>query len=258
MCLMSLTTPSARRCMTRLLASTCWLPLGLAHAQDPLALGETWRFQVTPYVWMTGLQADIRAAHSLPTAHVSQSFSDVLGNLDAAAFVNGTARKGRYVMQLDMSYAALSDTASLPLGLKARAKVKQNSLTLAGGYNWQLSPRDSVDAMLGVRRWGVKAAVNVPNMLQTQIKESFIDPIAAIRWRHQMGTNWSTLVYADAGGLGAGSELTWQLLAVVNYQIRNNIYLSGGYRHLYVDYRNSGRRLEFGMGGPVLGATFRF
>lgn len=55
-----------------------------------------------------------------------------------------------------------------------------------------------------------------------------------------------------------GSEFTWQLLAVVNYQLRDNIYVSAGYRQLSVDYRSNGRRLDFGMGGPVLGATFRF
>ena len=55
-----------------------------------------------------------------------------------------------------------------------------------------------------------------------------------------------------------GAEFTWQLLAVVNYQLRDNIYVSAGYRQLSVDYRSNGRSLDFGMGGPVLGATFRF
>lgn len=55
-----------------------------------------------------------------------------------------------------------------------------------------------------------------------------------------------------------GSEFTWQLQAVVNYQLRDNIYVSAGYRQLSVGYRSNGRRLDFGMGGPVLGATFRF
>ena len=34
-----------------------------------------------------------------PTTHVNKSFSDVLDNLEAAAFINGSARKRQYVLQ---------------------------------------------------------------------------------------------------------------------------------------------------------------
>ncbi|MBF6629982.1 MAG: hypothetical protein ITG01_02365 [Comamonas sp.] len=42
------------------------------------------------------------------------------------------ARRGRYVLQADASYASFSSTTSLPLGLQARAKIRQSSLTLIG------------------------------------------------------------------------------------------------------------------------------
>lgn len=249
-------------------AAAAIAPWGAAQAQgigpdaagvgSPGADTEGWRFQLTPYVWMTGLKGDIRVARNAPTAHVSQSFTDVLNDLDAAAFLNGTARKGRYVLQLDASYASLSDQASLPMGLKAHTKIQQSALTLTGGRNWQLSPADSLDVLAGVRWWNIRASVQLQPLLHTQTRESFVDPIVALRWRHQFTPRWSTLVYADLGGLGVGSDFTWQLLAVANYQLRDNVFLSAGYRQLNVDYRSGGRRLDFGMGGPVLGATFRF
>ena len=46
-------------------------------------------------------------------------------------------------------------------------------------------------------------------------------------------------------------------MAVANYQLRNGIVITGGYRHMNVDYRNSGTRMNICIGGPVLGATFR-
>lgn len=259
------------RAAARMLAAACPLALGLAQAQETPAGAahadtknstqvdaDAWRFQVTPYVWMTGMSGDIRATSNLPTAHVSQSFSDVLSHLDAAAFLSGTARKGRYVFLADASYASLSDSAGLPMGLKAQAHIKQSVVTLAGGYNWQLSSRDSLDALVGLRWWDIRATVQIQPLLQARTQESFVDPIVALRWRHQWADRWSTLVYADLGGFGAGSDFAWQLLAVANYQLRDNIFLSAGYRQLNVDYRHGGRRLDFGMGGPVLGATFRF
>lgn len=71
-----------------------------AWAQNKAA-ADAWRFQLTPYVWMTGLDGSVRPFRGAPTAHVNKSFSDILENLDAAAFVNGTARKGQYVLQGD-------------------------------------------------------------------------------------------------------------------------------------------------------------
>lgn len=44
----------------------------------------------------------------------------------------------------------------------------------------------------------------------------------------------------------------------MNYQVKENIFVSVGYRHLSVDYRDEGKRLDFSQSGPVVGATFRF
>ncbi len=67
--------------------------------------------------------------------NLNKSFSDILENLDAAAFVNGMARKGQYVLQGDFSYAARPDKTALPSGLSANAKIRQTSLTMTGGHN---------------------------------------------------------------------------------------------------------------------------
>jgi hypothetical protein len=48
------------------------------------------------------------------------------------------------------------------------------------------------------------------------------------------------------------------LLAVVNDQVRDHLFLSAGYRQLNMDYRHHVQRLNLRMSGPVLGATLRF
>lgn len=68
-------------------ASLLLLCMGSANAQtDPLTQASAWRIQVTPYVWLIGLTGDLRLSPNLPKVHVSQSFSDVLSDLKAAAF----------------------------------------------------------------------------------------------------------------------------------------------------------------------------
>ena len=81
-------------------------------------------------------------------------------------------------------------------------------LTLTGGYNWQLAPQSSVDLMGGVRVWDIHAHVQVPGVAAAQSNTSFLDPVVAVRWRYDLGSQWSSLLYADAGGFGLGGFLT--------------------------------------------------
>ena len=229
------------------------------QAQEQSAQREDgWRFQLTPYVWFSALEGDVRPFQGAPSAHVAKSFSELWSNLDAAAFITGTARRDRLVLQADFSHARSSDSATLPIGLPVNAKVRQTSATFTAGYNLIPSDRSSIDVMAGLRSWKIQADVEAPPLLEAGSKSSFIDPVFAARWRQQVAPRWSTLLYADVGGFGVGSESTWQLLGTVNYQARDNLHLSLGYRKLAVDYRDRGRRLDFSMGGPLLGVTWLF
>lgn len=232
------------------------LPAQSAETSEELASG--WRFQATPYVWMTGLQGHVRPLRAAPRVHVDKSFSDVLDNLDAAFFLHATARKDRWLVHGDMTYASTSDRVSLPLGLSAGAQVKQTSLSLLGGATWWSTPQTTVDAMAGVRWWRIQAQVQVPPLLQAASRTTFADPVLALRWRQDWAPRWSTVVYGDVGGFGVGAHATWQALVTLNYQITPQAYVSLGYRHLSVDYRKDGKSLDFSMAGPMLGATWRF
>lgn len=217
-----------------------------------------WRLQVTPYVWAVGLKSTLQLSPQWPAVQANQSFSEVLSDLKAAAFLNATARYGRYVLQGDASYASLSHRALLPPGLPVRAKLQQSALTLTGGYQWPLSERDQVDLLAGVRAWHVRAQVQAAPLLDQRWSQSWVDPIVAVRWRHAWAQRWSSLVYADVGGWNVGAKRTWQALATVNYQFSEQLYVSAGYRHLYVDYRDGPVRVAAHLGGPLLGATWRF
>jgi hypothetical protein len=74
----------------------------------------------------------------------------------------------------------------------------------------------------------------------------------------ELAPRWSMLLYGDVGGFGVGSEHTSQFVGTVNYQMRDNFYVSGGYRVLNVDYRSGGTRIDATMRGPLVGATWRF
>lgn len=255
---------SFHRLFTGSLLATCTassLICFSAHAQsvqESVDVSTPWRFQVTPYLWMAGLEGNVRPVQRSPTLNVDKSFSEIMDSLDAAVFVTGAARYGRYVIHGDFSHVTTSDGAPLPLGLSAKVRVRQTSMTLAGGYNWMPSESSNIDLMAGMRGWKIGVKGRIPGRVSVRSDTSFVDPIVAVRWRYDISPRWSTLLYADVGGFGVGSKSTWQLWGTVNYQVSDNMHLSLGYRDLSVDYEDKGKVLDFRQSGPLLGLTYMF
>lgn len=243
---------------------------GTAAAQH----GEVgWSGQITPYVWGTGISGTLTPRANLPSFSASRSFSDLLRDLDAAVFVSGFARRDRFVLLGDLSWSSSSRTGGLPaavpglplpVGTPVRGTLEQTSITLAAGYRALATPDATVDVLAGLRHWNIRStaalAVPAPPPFNQTVSRtvSFTDPILAARLNLRIAPGWSAILYGDVGGFGVGSELTAQIVATVNYQVSEHVYVSAGYRHLHVDYRRGGTRVDMNMGGPLLGVTWRF
>ena len=224
-----------------------------------------WYAQVTPYAWATGIGGTVQPYSGGPTAHVAESFSDVMKDLDAAFFVNALIRKDAFVLHLDMTRASLSKSASMDVApgmtLQGRAKIRQHSWGVLAGYRWRQSNHSSWDWLAGFRNWDVHvdATASLPGVASRSLSvdTSFTYPVAAARWRYQWDGRWSSLAYVDAGGTGSG-KYTWQTLLTVNYTLNQQWYLSAGYRYLSVKHEKRGERLDLSQQGPVFGVTYRF
>ncbi|MFD2813388.1 hypothetical protein ACFSYD_00375 [Paracoccus aerius] len=130
------------------------------HRPTP-APAQEWRAQVTPYVWATGLGGDITPFTGAPTLSFEKSFSDVLEDLDAAFFLSAYARRDRFVLLGDLSYAASSKSGLVPRGLPAEAELRQRSLTVAAGWRAIDSGGLALDVLGGLRAWTIKAEISV-------------------------------------------------------------------------------------------------
>ena len=224
------------------------------HAQE-----SAWRYQLTPYVWMTGLSGDVRPLANAPTISTSRSFSSVMDDLEGAFFMAGSARKDRWVLFGDITWASLSHEITLLPGVAVEGNLRQRSLTAAAGYQVVSTPTQHLDLLAGARAWRIEADVKVPALgISASETERWVDPLLAARLRSTWAPNWSTLVHVDTGGFGIGSDSTWQAVATANYQIRNAFHLSAGFLHLSVDRDENGTRIDVSMNGPLLGATWMF
>ncbi len=217
-------------------------------------------FQLTPYVWGTGVGGSVSPVAGGPRLKFKEGLSEVLDDLDSAFFLSGLYRQGRFVVIGDYSASKSSRAGTVPvLGLPARGRVEQSSLTLAAGYRAVDRERVTVDYLVGLRHWDIRARASTPVPgLAGRLSVDFTDPILAARTTVQLADRWSATGYVDLGGFGAGSDISAQLLATVNWQARDRLFLSAGYRHLQVDYDSGGRGIDVEFSGPILGMSLQF
>ncbi len=218
-----------------------------------------WQVQVTPYAWASGIGGTLVPFSGGTEVKFDESFSDVLEDLDAAFFLAASARRDRLVFAGDLTYAAVSKSGVIAAGVPATGKLRQTSVTLLGGYSVVQTPDMVVDVMGGARAWFVRASVEVPAAaVQVSPSKSLVDPILAARGTFEVAPRWSMTLYGDLGGFGVGSESTWQVVAAASYSLREDVFLSVGWRHLHIDYRDNGTKIEADQTGPILGLTWRF
>lgn len=235
-----------------LLAGVVALAPLASNAQDAAA-------QITLYGWGSGVKGDFTPLTGAPTLSFDKSLSEILEDLDGAFFATGLVRRGDLVLFGDYTYSASSRAGLLPPGIPASGEVTLQSLTLAAGKRLDLAGGDTIDLLGGLRAWKVAGEIAVPFAgISVAPEKTFADPIIAIRANAALSDRWSLLGYGDVGGFGAGSDLTWQAAVTASFQATDNLFLSAGWRELYLDYTDGGTTFDGSMAGPVLGATWTF
>jgi hypothetical protein len=72
----------------------------------------------------------------------------------------------------------------------------------------------------------------------------------------------SVSVRGDIGGFGVGSHFTWNLAAILRYQVSPRVSAGAGYRILDINYSEGtgtrAFRYDVQMRGPVLGLDLHF
>lgn len=239
------------------------LPAQLAaqevREEDSPQTAEGWSAQITLYGWGAGVGGDFTPFDGGPTLAFDKSLGEVLEDLDAALFATAFARKGDFVLLTDLTYTASSKEGLVPPGIPANGEVSIRSLSLLGGKRFQASEAATIDLLAGARMWSLDGEVDVPLAgVALAPEDSFVDPVVAMRLNSQIGPRISLLAYGDVGGLGIGSDLSWQGVATLNYRAGKAVYLSAGYRHLYLDRQSGGASFAGSLSGPLAGVTLAF
>jgi opacity protein-like surface antigen len=276
--LVNLDSPMTTSCTSTLRIVQIFAALAVAFANGEPAIAQStaqqsgaWQYEVTPYLWVSGMKGDVRSGN-LPKTSVDMSFGDIVDVLDFGLMGALEARKGRWGLLFDAVYMKVSDSATAsragPGGvtLTANADVKMKQSMLAGAVAYRaVEGRSPMDVIGGVRysKIDVNANINanlfgLTGFVVRSGDKDWVDPYIGVRVQHPLTERWIFVGYADVGGFGVGSDFTWQTALGVNYEFSKTMTAKLGYRYLSVDYDRGGFAYDMKTRGVYLGVGMRF
>lgn len=235
------------------------LAAGLVYAAS--AHADEWKQELTPYLWGSNLQGSVTVGSV--TAGVDLGFGDILDKLEMGFMGAYRVSNDRWSVTLDAMYMGLGATSRGANGLLAsEMDVDQMSIELAAEY----AVTDHLTVLGGLRYADVEARIAVNGPSNTLVKassaHSWVDPIVGLQYRVPLSSKWSLALRGDVGGFGIGSDLAWQGIATVRFDLSENIAAVAAYRYIDTNYDSgSGSsyfRYDVVTAGPALGLTVAF
>jgi hypothetical protein len=221
----------------------------------------TW---VPAYLWLSGVNGNLGVAGR--TIPVSASFSDVFDKLNIGYMTALDVRKNRIGVLTDFEYIDLSSgEISTPFGVlfsSAHTDAQQYILDPEIYGRVVDSPKGFVDAFGGIRYWHLRSNLDLrPGLLpafHASDSRDWVDPVMGARFRANLKKGWFAMLKGDAGGFGAGSQVTWQIYSGVGKEFKQKYSTFLGYRRLSVDYRDGGFIYNANLNGMLLGFAIKF
>lgn len=220
---------------------------------------------IAPYAWAAGLSGTTGLGIGpLPPVEINESFADILRNLNFAAFVSAEIEYRRFVGFTDLQYVNLLATAPTPFGLlgdRVKLRTHQLSWIATGGYRVVDVDRGTVDVLAGGRLWNVSNRLNLsgsPINRSAERTQTWVDPIVGVKGTLELTPSFSLVGWGFAGGFGAASDFSWDVLGAIGWSPRKNVSLFVGYRAQAVDYSNDGFVFDVIQQGPLIGGAIRF
>lgn len=187
------------------------------------------------------------------------SFGDVLKAFKFAFMGAAEARRDRLVVLGDLTFIHLEAKDGIgirdPDFLEAELDSRTAEITLLGGYRVLNKDSFKLDLLAGGRMNFFKATLQLEGPVRSaegSEKQKWLDPLIAARGIVPLGEKWSMSFYGDLGGILFGSDVTWQGVASVDYQISRKMTLGAGWRYFKVNYDDGDFLYNVAQSGPLI------
>jgi len=254
-------------------AAVLFSEVARADAQEP-----PWEFSLTPYLWLPRVDASMR--YETPgNGGSSVSLTNLLQHLNAALFLSGEARKGRWGLAADLVYCDFRKEGSNVLSVQGpgmESEVPVNTATttsltgymvsVTGHYSLVRSADAKLDFLTGLRYTHIGTTLDWSFAIPVDSLPGHTgsvgqgvdlwDGVVGVRGNAAFaGGKWFVPYYLDAGA--GTSKFTWQGMLGVGYSFGWGDLLLV-YRYLSFEQGDEHPVQRFYLAGPALGATFRF
>ena len=224
-----------------------------------------WKFEVTPYAWLAGMEGDVTVdGHK---AEFDKSFSDLFDAVELAASLRLGAQYDRYVVGAVVDYVSLStdklDVDDQPEHGSLDAKTLLTEA--AAGYRidgW--AEGQSFVLMLGVRNFHMETDLEVFGLGTFSKDNDITDPMFfVLPSLPVLPSKIDGLRFNPVLGIGAGgdSDLAYELFPQFQYQITDRMAARLGYRTVGWKFKgdnNEDNELNFSMSGLIAGVGLTF
>jgi hypothetical protein len=215
-----------------------------------------WRYLGEVYMWFPSMSGEIGIA-DLPAADVNADVGDILGKLKMGAMLYFEATNDDWSVTTDFIYMKLGqDVTPGKLVSGGEVRIKEMAWEVTGFK--RLVPW--FDIGLGGRLVGLNADLDLETVQGTksiEASKTWFDPIIVIRSDNLFDGKWIAQMRLDAGGLGVGSDFTWQVQANAGYRFSKLFQTTIGYRFfgIYYDKGEGAERFRYDV--DTYGFVFR-
>lgn len=233
-------------------------------AQDATADGDDWNVSFTPYVWVAGAKGDIGIPRGEGNEiEIDRDFADTLSNLKFAFMGSLDVEYNRFVALADVIYLSVGAEAEGirdPQFFEGEVDTSVFVSTLAVGYRVVDQGPMFVDVVVGGRLVSLDVEIELEGPLMTRRAEeskSRISPLFGGRVRVPLGRDFGLALYGDVGGFKS-TDVKWQLVGTVQWDISSHWRLAAGYRHMQIHYDKRDFEFDVALSGPIVGVSYRF
>jgi len=221
-----------------------------------------WDIRATSYMWLQGIHGDISAFgrdlgfKASPTDLASRAklgIQEIVGAQFKRFTISGD------ILWTPLEVKSSNSLLNPPPAALSKAKYNPLAITPEIGYRLIDSDRIQIDALAGMRYWHLGTDFTLaPALGGTTLSKTieWVDPLVGARIKLPVSKKLTASIWGDAGGWGAGSQLDYQVLGALSYQMKPKWALDAGWRYIYTDYSDSLIHSRVAQSGIIVGVTY--
>jgi hypothetical protein len=228
--------------------------------------GKRWNFLTEVYMLFPNMEGETGVGNTI-TVPVNANTGDIFNILKLGGMIYLEAHTNKWAITSDFVFMNLEKEVTPTILIR-------NGSVGVDQYIWEAAGLYRINSFLEVGAGGrlnhLAAEVGGErNVFPGSSEEfsgyqskTFYDPVLITRLSTDIKDKWLFQFRGDLGGLGVGSDFTWQVQAYGGYRFSKFFQLTAGYRILDINYDKgtNSQRFIFNMSefGPVIRAGFTF